>query len=324
MINNIKTKIPVPLVNVLLLTYNQEKYIAEAIESVLMQETDFNYKIIIGDDCSNDRTNEICRKYKNKYPEKIILIDHKNNLGAIANFEYIFNSSTAKYIAMLDGDDYWTDSLKLQKQIDFLENHSSFSICFHLCEFRHLVNDETSYFPEKLKKNELTIEDSLSFPTDGWFALTSSFVYRRSAINPLPDWFKNIKTGDCAIMLLASLNGNIYFINEDMGTYRQNKNGLAQTKDYSNYKIIQHQYKLFKEFNSHSSYKFNTIILKQFLVLLYQMIEYNRVQKQVFQSFIHSVKYNYLKNKIRYNPNKLLDYIRFWMRLPSFIFNKIN
>ena len=113
-------------------TYNQEKYIGEAIDSMLMQKTKFPFQIVVSDDCSQDRTREILEKYKKKYPEKIKVIKNEKNLGAMENFIHtLAQIKDTEYVALCDGDDFWTDENKLQKQIDFLDNNKDFTICFH-------------------------------------------------------------------------------------------------------------------------------------------------------------------------------------------------
>lgn len=113
-----------PFVAIYMITYNHESYIAQAVESIMIQQTNFEYKLFIGEDCSTDQTSEICKSLKGKYPNKIELFLNKKNLGVPLNAKQIYKAcfeSGAKYIAMLEGDDYWTDSYKLQKQVDFLE-----------------------------------------------------------------------------------------------------------------------------------------------------------------------------------------------------------
>ena len=104
-------------VSVVMLTYNHEKYIAQAIESVLMQETDFHYEIVIGEDCSTDRTREIVIEYQKKYPDKIRTLLHAKNIGGNANYRQTYSECNGDYIAFLEGDDFWIDRKKLQKQI---------------------------------------------------------------------------------------------------------------------------------------------------------------------------------------------------------------
>lgn len=122
-----------PLIAICIVCYNQEQYISECIESVLMQKTEFPYKIYIGDDCSTDDTNRICISYKNKYPDKIELIRNEKNLGLVGNTINVLEKIAQdgiKYIAMLDGDDYWINDLKLQIQCGFLEKNSDFGLVY--------------------------------------------------------------------------------------------------------------------------------------------------------------------------------------------------
>ena len=120
-------------VSVFMITYNQENYIAQAIESVLMQKTNFNFNLFIGEDCSTDRTREIFLKYREKYAEKIHLLLNERNNEALNKRTHLMHVLTAgrRYVALLEGDDYWTDPLKLQKQINILEEHPEYAICIH-------------------------------------------------------------------------------------------------------------------------------------------------------------------------------------------------
>jgi glycosyltransferase involved in cell wall biosynthesis len=121
-----------PLVSVFMITYNHEKYIAQALNSVLMQKTSFDYEIVIGDDCSTDSTQKIIKDYVTKHPNKIKPIFQTVNVGAMRNaYEFTLPECKGKYIATLEGDDYWTDPDKLQKQVDFLESNENYSVCFH-------------------------------------------------------------------------------------------------------------------------------------------------------------------------------------------------
>lgn len=116
------------MVSICMVTYNQEKYIAQAIDSILMQKVNFDYEIVIGEDFSTDRTREIVLDYKAKYPNQIKLLLQDNNIGLVKNFIATLIACTGKYIAILEGDDYWTDSSKLQKQVDFLEENPDYGL----------------------------------------------------------------------------------------------------------------------------------------------------------------------------------------------------
>lgn len=123
-----------PLVSVCCITYNQEKFIRQAVDSFLMQQTNFPIEIIIHDDASTDNTTKIVREYQEKYPHLIKVIFQTENQYSLRRFGFLsdlFNSAKGKYIALCEGDDYWTDPLKLQKQVDFLEANRDYVMCFH-------------------------------------------------------------------------------------------------------------------------------------------------------------------------------------------------
>ena len=120
-----------PKVSVHMITYNHEKFITQAIESVLMQEVDIPVELIIGEDCSTDGTRQIVRNFAKKYPNVIRPLIHEQNLGANNNCVAVLKACRGEYIALLEGDDYWTDPRKLQKQVKFLEEYTECKMCFH-------------------------------------------------------------------------------------------------------------------------------------------------------------------------------------------------
>ena len=126
-----------PKVSVATRTYRDEAFIGDAIEGVLMQEVDFPVEMVIGEDCSPDRSRDIILGYMERYPGFIQLSDYGQNLGAGQNFQTTVGRCRGEYIALLDGDDYWTSPHKLQKQVDFMEDHSEFSMCFHTTNLVH-------------------------------------------------------------------------------------------------------------------------------------------------------------------------------------------
>ena len=134
------------LVSVAMIAYNVDRYISEAIESVLMQKTKFPFELIIGEDFSTDNTLQIVLEYQKKYPKIIRVLVREKNLGLTPNSVDTQNHCLGKYIALLDGDDYWTDEHKLQKQIDVLENHSEYSGCAH----QSLIIKGSREFPVRL------------------------------------------------------------------------------------------------------------------------------------------------------------------------------
>lgn len=209
-----------PLVSILIITFNQEKFIAQAIESALMQHANFKYEIVIGEDCSTDRTRDIVLEYQEKYSDRIKLLLQGKNAGMHKNFVDTYYTCRGKYIALLEGDDYWTDPNKLQKQVDFLENNSDFSICFHNMQIIYEGKPHLNRISNK-KQNEITTINTLA---RGNYIYTASCVFRNNLIR-LPDWFYQCPVGDYPLHLLNAQYGKIKFVNEVMGVYRIHQEG---------------------------------------------------------------------------------------------------
>ncbi len=213
-----------PLVAVRILTYNHERYIAQALASVLEQVTNFEYKIVIGEDCSTDNTKNICVEYAKKYPDKIILLcNAKNDIkkNSRDNFEEC-KKTGAKYIALLEGDDYWTDPFKLQKQVDLLEANSSLSICFHRAIERHEGSPGERIIPDGPMNAILGFADLLEGSN---FIPTLSCVFKNFDV-PLPSWFYQLYFADYGLHLINAKRGDIGFIDEVMGVYRINQSSI--------------------------------------------------------------------------------------------------
>lgn len=212
-------------VDVVMLAYNHEKYITQAIESILMQKTDYTYHIVIGEDCSTDKTRDIIQEYYRKYPDKITLFLWKQNVGADINSLVLLQSLKSDYVAVLEGDDYWTDERKLEKQISFLEADETYIATGHnvICvsdtgDLLHRdfgfypIKDEHIYGFEKAKRFELA-------------AQTASLVYR----NFLKDWneiqwksfFQCKANGDKKISILLGLQGDVFIMRDIMAAHRR-------------------------------------------------------------------------------------------------------
>ena len=226
-----------PLLSVCITTYNHADYIRQALDSVLMQQTDFEFEILLGEDGSSDGTREICQQYADKFKDKIKLFlhDRKNviyiNGRPTGRFNFIHNLKQAKgkYIALLDGDDYWTDPLKLQKQVDFLEKNPTFSVSFHKTQKEVNGVVKTDYLNEHTK--QITGFKDIS---EGNFIRTLSVVYR----NPfeVPEILKTAAVADYLLHMMNASRGNMYYHNEVMGVYRIHAGGI-----WSSYKLMSMQ-----------------------------------------------------------------------------------
>jgi glycosyltransferase involved in cell wall biosynthesis len=224
-----------PLLTVLTMTKNHEKYIAECIESVLAQKTDFPRRHVIVDDCSSDRTREIISAYADKHPSIVpVRMDDGHLPGT--NVEQLFALCRSKYAALCDGDDYFLDSCKLQKQVEFLEANPDCAICFHPVQvcYEGAAAKTRLYPTENLLPggcNDLYfLEDLLK----GNFMQTSSVVYRWRFAKGLPDYFRaDLLPGDWYWHILHAETGAIGFINEPMSVYRRHPAGLFYNKKSS-------------------------------------------------------------------------------------------
>ena len=208
------------LVDVLLITYNHEKFVAQAIESILTQQANFEFKLTIGDDCSTDGTRDILRRYVEKYPNRITLLLDDQHRG-LTDRERVgiktLTGATARYIALLDGDDYWTDHYKLQKQVNFLESHADFSICFHNVTMFYEGDCQPPVdFPGPQQPSVSELQDLF---TDN-FIPTCSVMFRRDDLKQLPDWFFTITPTDWPLHILNARYGKIGYLNEVMAAYR--------------------------------------------------------------------------------------------------------
>lgn len=212
-----------PLVSVCLITYNHEKYIAQAIESALMQQTAFKYEIIIGEDCSTDDTRAIVRCYADQHPERISALLPERNQGAHINFIATLNECEGRYIAILEGDDYWTDPNKLQKQVDYLTQNPDCSMCAHPVYFIYENSSApplVSGYPPK-RKEKYTLKDIARLS----FTATGSVMIRNSLVTEFPHWYYELAMGDWPFFLMVAQYGDIGFIDEVLGAYRIHEKG---------------------------------------------------------------------------------------------------
>lgn len=222
-------------VSVCMISYNHESFIRDAIEGVLMQKTNFCFELVIGEDCSIDNTRKICESYQIRYPDIIKLLPSDNNLGVMPNFIRTLNACKGEFIAFCEGDDYWTDPYKLQKQVDVLESNMDYSICFHNTEERVIGNSfEPSFLYNSSTQKEISTIYDLAYRN---FIPTCSVVYRNNLFDKYPEWFNEISIGDWPLHIMNAQFGKIYYIPHIMGVHRIHSGGVwssqAQSKSIS-------------------------------------------------------------------------------------------
>lgn len=256
------------LVSINCITYNHEDYIADAIEGFLMQETDFEFEILIHDDASTDRTPDIIREYEKKYSHIVKPIYQKENQYSINKrlpFMNNHNRAKGKYIAICEGDDYWTDPKKLQKQVNYMEEHPECSMTFHAAEWIDIINKKNTVYRPYKKNIDVSIKDLIM--KEGGLFPTASVMYKKEILDNPPKFFLDSSVGDHPLALLAATKGRIYYINDVMSVYRKNVKGSWKTrilKDQKSYiKYKENKNKMLVSFDKYTEYKFSHIINKK-------------------------------------------------------------
>lgn len=205
-----------PKVNVLMLAYNHEQFIAEALDSILAQQVDFPYTIVVGEDCSTDQTRAIVESYRLRYPTRIKPVYQPHNVGPGANLKACLAACQAPYIAVLDGDDYWTDPRKLAKQVAWLDANPDFAICFHHVDTFH--------------EGSVPVSQPLPLPTQTVYSFTEVIIngnmpaagslVLRNCRPTLPDWLFETYPIDMPLLVLYGEMGKAKLLPECMGRYR--------------------------------------------------------------------------------------------------------
>ena len=220
----------IPLVSIACVVYNQELFIQQCIDGFLMQRTTFTIEIIIHDDASTDNTTLVLKEYADKFPQLVLPIfqtENQYSKGINPGFEFVFPKCRGKYIALCEGDDYWIDPYKLQKQVDFLEENPEYSLCFHNALLLFTDKDTSSNPFKKLEEREYTGEEILQ----EWTIPTASVIFRKDACDVKKLNNPNYFYGDIILFLTLAEKGKLWCINEPMCIYRKHAGGMTSQKD---------------------------------------------------------------------------------------------
>ena len=245
-----------PKISVVITTYNHEKFICKCLQSVIEQRGDFSMEIIIGDDCSQDNTKLIIQKFKEKYPKLIKLIINESNGGITNNYRNCFTHSKGNYIAICEGDDFWIDKLKLQKQLQLLKDNPSFSMCFsELVLLDEKTNCYTYHNGQRyLKKKFLSTEDLIRI---NYIGNLSCCFYRKEWIESLPSKIYKIGFADWLLNLTISQFGKIGYLDSIMSVYRIHENGLWSSRSLEN--MTKRVRELCEQYNAFFDYQYNDV-----------------------------------------------------------------
>ncbi len=304
-----------PLVSVCMITYNHEDYIEQALEGILMQKANFSFELVIGEDGSKDSTLRICKEYEEKYNNIIRLLPTERNLGMLPNFLRTIKACTGKYIALCEGDDYWIDPLKLQKQVDFLEANPEYSMCFHNAVVHYEDIDEKEHLFAQIENRDYTgIEIYRS-----WIIPTASVVFVQKVIesnlyinyNKIIAHSKYLSVGDLPLFVSASFLGKIRAIPENMSVYRKHIGGIINSFDKNRYDLVISSIIFAKVFGN-AFIKENKKHVAKFSVLSFSMLYHGNIKE--------ALKFLYLS--FRYTPFYSIKEIL--IQIPRIILNKLK
>lgn len=242
-------------VSVWMSAYNHEKYLAQCLDGVLMQKTNFDYEIILGEDCSADKTREIAINYQKKFPDKIKLYLPEKNIGMMEMDVATWDMCDGKYIALLNGDDYWTDENKLQIQVDFLEKNPDTVMCFHKSKVENEI-DGSSFETVYLEPDDTLPVESL---LRGYNPIMTVTVLMRNILE-MPDWYPGMPYGDMPLYIMLSKKGKIKYIDKMMSVYRIHSNGNWQGETI--YNNLVKDLKFYNVINEYLNFKHDDLIKK--------------------------------------------------------------
>ena len=278
-----------PMITVVVMTYNHKDYIKKAIDSILSQKINVAFDVLIHDDCSDDGTYQILLDYQKTFDKKIRIIREETRKFEVEGFNMmIFNHVVpfidSKYVAYCDGDDYWCDELKLQKQYNFMESHQDYSMCFH-CAYQLRPNNDMSSKWFIKEEGDISLEDLIS-ENPGIPVATSSLFVRSEVFKNFSDWRKNYSVEDLPLYMTAALEGKIRRLKDIMCVYRQFSTGSwsSQNKD-DKHRLISHQENLINEasfFDEKTEHKYHDLVINHINGCRFRIALLNRDLKNIF------------------------------------------
>lgn len=282
-------------ISICCITYNQEKYISQTIEGFLKQSILDKTEIIIHDDCSTDTTPEIIKKYAEQYPEIIKPILQKENQYSKGKkiFPIVWEKAQGEYIAICEGDDFWQDSQKLEKQLRFLKSNSSYSMIFSGADLLYPEGNTELYLPGGKYDRKINTEEVIK--NGGLFCPTASLFFRKKDIINLPDYYyKAEMIEDYPLQLLLASKGDVYYFATPMVVYRT---GHASSWVKNTQKDKERQIKVFlnemfwlRMFNEKNKNKYNKVIAERNIIYALRIKELedknNKISKEILKQNI--------------------------------------
>ncbi|WP_025764873.1 glycosyltransferase family 2 protein [Dyadobacter tibetensis] len=281
-------------VSVCVVTYNHGKFIAKTLDSILMQETTFDFEIIVGDDLSQDNTREVLIAYQQRHPDKIRLLLHDRNLGLNGKFNALATFAAAKgeYIAQFDGDDYLTSPHKLQKQVELLDAHPHYSACFHNAEVIYDDFSAPNHLVNWIQKSEFNVDDLVG-EDELCFIATSSVMFRREdfAKHPDPEWTNLSTSGDIPRNIMFAKRGPIGYIDEVMSVYRKNRGGASFADNHYGADFLFNRIQMYSNINKELDYRFDDRLKKNIATYYYKLLFSKEYKDRYWPKVKYALKY---------------------------------
>lgn len=283
-----------PKVSVLIITYNQHKFIRKAIDSALEQQTTFPIEILVGDDFSSDGTREIIQEYERQHPGLVIGVLHPRNMGKNGGINFLETLKLAKgeYYALMDGDDYWTDPLKLQKQADFLDAHPDYSTVFNNALITYEDGAPSHLLNAPDTKDSFTVDDLIG-EDEIWFMATSSTMYRNN-IKEYPAWFRDSSSGDIPRLILKAKLGKIGYIPDVMSVYRKNRAGASFHDNERDELFLRNRIRMYSDINRELDFKYNRTLRRNIARYYRKMLDAKQYEQSYFRRARLALKYLYM------------------------------
>jgi glycosyltransferase involved in cell wall biosynthesis len=282
-------------VSVTILTYNQAAFIGKTIESALNQVTDFEYEILVGDDFSTDGARDIILDYQRRYPGKVKPVLHPHNLGqnGLLNTLETLKIAQGQYIAALDGDDYWTNPHKLQKQVDFMDAHPDYSACFHNAFITYEDGSPTEVVNPDDQKAVIGVDDLIG-EEEIWFMATSAVMFRNGLMY-YPDWFMKSTSGDIPRYVILAKQGPIGYLPEIMSVYRKNKAGASFRDHYRDARFLRNRIMMYSGINQETDYKYDRKLRRNIARYYRMLLDARQYNQSYFRRAGLALHYLYLK-----------------------------
>jgi glycosyltransferase involved in cell wall biosynthesis len=321
-------------VSVVMLTYRHEKFLKQSVEAVLNQQTDFEFELILANDNSPDNTDAVVEKIKQTHPRAYRLRYYRNstNLGVMPNSRKALEMVRGQYFATCESDDYWSDQLKLQKQVDFLESHPDYAICFHNVKieyFEDFGNKESDFLRSELQENDLlnpwkeqrtfSVEDLIG-EDEIWFMATASLMIRSSAFFPFPDWLEKSKSGDIPILILSAQNGKIGYLPEVMAVYRKHAGGASLTDNKRDEIFLRNRIFMYNELNKATGFRFKRLFERNIARYYFMLLSSAQYENDYFRKLGPAIRYVQLTfPKVPHKKKLIRDHLvpRFVIRFYS-------